>query len=404
MKPNILVIIVSVGLIVGLFASGYSLATLAGRVSHYQGLQFTCYGVYVGSVSGHDIGTKVVDKFFTSESVGENSYPYGGWGYSHGKWYQKFEKVTTASFLGSSLDLDIDRTLELTPNLRVSVDVPRPSDLYEDEYGRGHVRSYEWEIDNEHYRMDLWIFETEINVAASADMLEKDGRFHGTDIWLKAEAFSPKYFYKEGEGCDLKDVYVGLAAIEVSEVRLGDDLFTMEEKEQLGLKEVNTPTSLIGVNVNRGLELFMSYQDPEPLVSGENPEGRKDEFEGFYYKGVRLNPEVFRKEYFVPIHLTSWGTEDGGWGPTYWWKADAMTIKCKVHLFTVGQWEVVKEEHEEWGFLVGQYGETSSWDKFLEGVGEFFSKFKLPIIIFAIIFFLVIIVIFLSWMARVMGR
>jgi len=400
-KSMIVVLIVILMATPFIVAGGYSLSTMSGRPTNYQGVNFTIYGADVGQATwwddtwtGGDYRTTNLHYFYKNNSY-HTYYDAKG----------EFCATSVSHFGGTEFDLDVDSQDSKAPNLRGSVDQIYPNPDFEDSYGKGHFKTYSWDYslgngENLHYEMDEWIWEINMNIVASPSVdLEKDGRYSATDIWLKAEQFMPQYF--EVEGVEFERAYIAIAKIEIERVSQGLGAFTQDQLTRWGIGEANSPTSLIQVNLNEGLELMMYDSAPDAALT--NPSGdRTAAIKAYWYNGARLNPDVFKDVVYIPIHLGSFGTKTEGylWGNE--WLVDAVTFKARVHLFTVGEWKVKNELHVDWGALVGVYGEKSAWDNFWSGIGNFFGSWQ-GILIILIVGFIVIIIVY-AFSKAVFGR
>jgi len=365
--------------IVAIFAmaSGYSISTIS-RPTNYQGVNLTWQGATIGSLY-HDGQSAGVHKYYAEDMA----LPvFGGWGTTH--------RASDVNFGRTEFSIDPDEAGQGIPTLRGSVDQPYPSPEFNDSKGAGHYRTFSWDITNtdgtsEHYEMDEWVFETNINLAASpkADA-ERDGRFLDTDIWLKAAQFMPDYF--ETDDAVFQRGYITIAKIEIERVWVGLAGFSSDKLASWGIHDVNSPTSSISANLNEGQEFSLFYSSPNGIATSVG----EDKILPYYYNEVKLNPDIFRDNWYIPIRLNSFGTEEGGFiRPWYSWKMDALTLKIRLHLFTVGEWTVRQEAHVDWGALVGSYGETSSWDKFVNGIIGFFTSW-IGILLTAIIIIIIL--------------
>lgn len=284
-----------------------------GRTTLYQGMQFTWEGAEVESV---------VYQWCGFGAPGDQGVPINHF-YEHDDLHT-FTKVggddsgshtaSVSDFLGSTFNLDIDEVDLHSPNLRGSVDDPFPHELTAG--NDGLFQTYEWNVGvpgsftDVHIEMDEWIFETNFNVVASPTSSgEKAGRYADTKLWLKIEPFIPTYLITPD--LEFKSVHFALAALEIEEITLGFGKLSQEELDRFGIRDANSPTSFVGANLNEGLEVTVFFDAPNgnPITFGTSEQAAREKVRSFFYRGIELDPEVFQPVYYVPIEITSFGSD-----------------------------------------------------------------------------------------------
>jgi hypothetical protein len=179
-------------------------------------------------------------------------------------------------------------------------------------------RTYTWKLDNgdgtsTQYVMQNWLCTFDVNLWAKPDVMGPlstehwNQRYRDAEVWLKLSTGPDWYF----AGSD--KTYFGLAYMELAQFQqTGTDSGLVVVP---GAKWEALPifTSLNGYSVN-------------PATAST-------------YQGKRLNPDIFRDEWYTCITLGSFGTYDHGWIDGSY-KSDSVTLRILTHIFVVGEWTV----------------------------------------------------------------
>lgn len=240
----------------------------------------------------------------------------------------------------ATMNFDPDKPAEGVPNLGGELqDIQIIDDLskYSPEATMSHIvsafggdpqpdrayRTYEWEVEDRTYVMELWLCSMEINLFVRPDWNPIPGigekvnqRYIDTEVWLRIRASNEWGNYFKDIGVD--NTYFGLAYLELAEITgTGDD----------------TAMQLLPMARWAAFDIHESVGD-----QGKIPDQPDDV--AFSYQGTTLSEDVFKKEWFTKITLANFGTY--GWtlfgGGAY--KSDTVSIKAIAHVFVVGEWIV----------------------------------------------------------------
>lgn len=386
-KSAVKLLAVAIILVFVLAPIGSGLAEVISRPSHYEGMQITFDGLRIGSVSNG--GDYTINHYYTD-----------------GDKYKAPSMDVPPSVslnLGTVFNFDIDGAGDGKANFVSSVDQPYAdpdfSSVWKDETD-GLIRTFSWDYTDPvtdeqlHYEMDEWIFEFNINLAiqAGTDDERGYGRYLDSVLWLNFEPYFPQYF--EVDGVEFKQSYMAIAAAEVEKITVGLASMSEDEIRRANDMDMDTsPTKYMQTMLNEGLDLCIFYESPGGAqTSGGSVEQGRSRYTHYYDARTKLSQDVFRPNYYLPIGLTSLGTDS--WGALFFWgwSADALSARIRLHLFTVGEWKVMKEEHVDWKQLVGSYGEKSTFDRFIIGLMSFLgSLFGWLAIIIPIILLIVVV-------------
>lgn len=178
---------VLVALFLPLFVGSiYSISTISGRPSNYQGLNLTWYGAYVRTINEEGgYGIVRLDKMYLD---GATKYFKVG---------DTWHRSSVSMFSRTDFNLDVDEATTGMANLRGSVDQPYPCRDYSKQGIAGLYEVYSWDFETKegeklHYEMQEWIFETNLDLVVSPTSPdERTSWYLDTDLWLKAEPFMP---------------------------------------------------------------------------------------------------------------------------------------------------------------------------------------------------------------------
>ncbi len=179
-------------------------------------------------------------------------------------------------------------------------------------------RTYTWKLDNgdgtsAEYLMQNWLCTFDVNLWAKPDVMGPlstehwNQRYRDAEVWLKLST-GPDWIF---EGAD--ETYYGLAYMELAQ-----------------FQQTGTDSELVVVPGAKweALPIYASLNGYAVSPADAST-----------YQGKRLNPDIFRDEWYTCVTLGSFGTYDHVWIDGSY-KSDSVTLRILTHIFVVGEWTV----------------------------------------------------------------
>ena len=143
--------------------------------------------------------------------------------------------------------------------------------------------------------------------------------YAGTEIWIKITPRKPPYFQDNPD-----EVYFAPAYI--------------------GVKNITYPT-----DIESCIDLIPKAVGETPglyYVRGGNPVNLEEKL--LSYRGIELDPSIFRNEYWMRINLITFKPANwvDFWTKQHGYKWPSVNLEFKVYLFVVGKWTVYLREDE----------------------------------------------------------
>jgi hypothetical protein len=206
-------------------------------------------------------------------------------------------------------------------------------------------------------------------------------RYRNVFVWWKIDLRNVWYF--EGQPNDTR---VGLAKmVLIYYKRYVDKTYSSDGRgpDQRFANNIMTTPSAIG-----------SYMPISDTFMGKEESDRTEKFTSYYYRGVRLNPNVFRPDVYTYVVLNNFGPEIDNNPPLgpYNVYGDAVAYGLQVHVFVVGTWVV-----KDYSSVPQDYGkppQTSTSGSLLDFLKDPFFKYFLILILILIIGLIAIVIIF----------
>lgn len=348
------------------------------------------------SVSGDEVfGGETLSLGYSTAFEGPKATFYGidydGKHYTGWQWYQadphrfdtylRFDADGNDPLYGSRLNIMGEET---------SIFYPKTSDDYdpwwlpdgwfrEPDSDPNPITSYEWDVNDKVFRMELWELYWYVTMDAEFDGLEKPGDsysqfnpnvYYNAEVWFELDLEPVQYF----AGQDV--CYFAIAKVQMLEdverrCKLDGDIGQSTYSD-------DAPRSQMSVHPESESSLVYIYNEP---WGGERVEKDAIDFQGF-----ELNPTYFEDKVYCHVDLNNFGAV--AWKDLGIWehvKADSATWAFKVSVFVVGEWNV--QDVEEPPELYGRFTQsrTDLADLLDDLMGLLFSPFGLLIIAIAVI-------------------
>jgi hypothetical protein len=302
---------------------------------------------------------------------------------------------STCRFLDTSMNFDPDTADQGVPNLMGALqdmtivrDVTQyiPSDTATHIANLGGqlqpdkpYKTYEWTVDNgdgtsEKYQMELWLCTFDVNLLAKPDqtgVLSNESwnqRYRDSEVWLKLST-GPDW-YIEGA----QKTYYGLSYMELAQLTGCSD----------------TEMVVIPGAKWEALPIFQS------LGGGQTTPATP-----VTYQGKRLNPDIFRDEWYTCITLGSFGTYnhnflDGSY------MSDSAQFRVLTHVFVVGEWTVRNDSGHVTDPHTGPFyeGWVIAFENWVSGLLAWFNQLGEDLMM-SLIYLLIAIIVILAVVAVV---
>ncbi len=195
-----------------------------------------------------------------------------------------------------------------------------------DEYQQFEMYRYQcsWAI-------DIWLSGSEAEALGRGSVIigdrEEDPTYASSAIWIKVVPRSFVYFTQNPDHVYFAPCYIGL--------KQDVEWAGIDEKGQKILDDSD----------------IKKIEDIIPKVQGETPgfyyqRGggdvvTEDTFTYYQYQDIKLDPEIFRDEYWMRFNLVQFKPFNSwDYGIYHHWKFPSTELKFLVYLFVVGQWTV----------------------------------------------------------------
>ncbi|MFZ7137871.1 MAG: hypothetical protein ACOWW1_05585 [archaeon] len=202
------------------------------------------------------------------------------------------------------------------------------------EDGTTATKSYQFAMDKVEceWKVNIWLSGSGAEAAdwTAFNIITNEPNYGGTELWLRLTPATFSYFADNPDELYIAPAYIGLVE-----------------------PAVYTSTDQDGKIVLNDAD--MSAMDINPSATGETlgiyyaRGGSSADVEGeiLSYKGIALDPQVFRDEYWIHVDLVNFKpTNWFDWQLWHKYKYPSVTLTFQATLFVVGEWTVYLESGE----------------------------------------------------------
>jgi len=182
------------------------------------------------------------------------------------------------------------------------------------------------------WRVNIWLSGTEQESAdwTVFNIITNVPDYGGTQIWIRLVPKNFVYFKDNPDELYIAPAYIGLNAIEYA---------TYDKNKQMIVNDPDAASMIDLIPKARGETLGIYY------ARGGAPTNLEDRL--LSYRGVELDPQVFRNEYWIKIELLRFAPKSW-FDYQIWhnWKYPSVQLEFTVYVFVVGRWTVYLREGE----------------------------------------------------------